>query len=273
MFLKEARPLNAPFPFFLDPGSLDALRESRLKASRGSGQASLLSQDRDNHQRQQRHHNANMRLQLVVSLLLTFICSLASAADLERSIDIFAWPLSASKPQTLAKVSFTANNASIKSFNSPSIPGTDEIVRVGFYHSSGSWSGIATAASNFAPEKSKKLQLHVKPNGELYHVGFKAGDESPKPKGSKAKENLLVEVVKMRPGPTPQLNKPVVVREDGSEEGKEPEKTFLQKYVYYIENHNGLGTKFMQILVGNRPVPAPTGCHGRREGVKLTTVR
>lgn len=172
-----------------------------------------------------------MRLQLVVSLLLTFICSLASAAEQERSIDIFAWPLSASKPQTFAKVSFTANNASIKSFTSPSIPGTDDVVRVGFYHSSGSWSGIATAASNFAPEKSKKLRLHVKPNGELYHVGFRAGDEVPNAKGSKAKENLLVEVVKMTPGPTPQLNKPVVVSADGTAEEKEPEKTFLQKYV------------------------------------------
>lgn len=170
-----------------------------------------------------------MRLQLLVSLALTFICSLASAAEQERNVDIFAWPLSASKPQTLAKVSFTANNASIKSFTSPTIPGTDDVVRVGFYHSSGSWCGIATAASNFATEKSKKLQLHVKGNGELYQVGFKAGNEVPKTKGSTSKENLLVEVVKIRPGPLPQLNKPVVVNEDGSTGDKEPEKTFLQK--------------------------------------------
>ncbi|KAF2165655.1 hypothetical protein M409DRAFT_23945 [Zasmidium cellare ATCC 36951] len=175
-----------------------------------------------------------MRLQLIFSLVLTFICSLALAADQERNVDIFAWPLSASKPQTLAKVSFTAHNASIKSFNSPSIPGTDDIVRVGFYHPSGSWSGIATAASNFATEKSKKLQLHVKGNGELYQVGFKAGDETPKTKGSKAKENLLVEVVKIKPGPVPQLNKPVVVNEDGTTGDKEPEKTFLQKYWWAI---------------------------------------
>ncbi|KAK4495980.1 hypothetical protein PRZ48_013248 [Zasmidium cellare] len=175
-----------------------------------------------------------MRLQLIFSLVLTFVCSLASAADQERNVDILAWPLSASKPQTLAKVSFTANNASIKSFNSPSIPGADEIVRVGFYHPSGSWSGIATAASNFATEKSKKLQLHVKSDGELYQVGFKAGDEVPKAKGSKSKENLLVEVVKIKPGPVPQLNKPVVVNEDGTTGDKEPEKSFLQKYWWAI---------------------------------------
>lgn len=173
-----------------------------------------------------------MQLRMLVSLALTFFFSLAAAAAAnERSIDVFAWPISASKPQTLAKVSFTANNASVKSFTAPSIPGSDDIVRVGFYHASGKWSGIATSASNFAPEKSKKLQLHVRPDGELYHVGFKATDGGvSQGKGASTKDGLSVEVVKIQPGAVPHLNKPVVVSEDGTVEGKEPEKTFLQKY-------------------------------------------
>ncbi|CAK4030484.1 hypothetical protein CBER1_05803 [Lecanosticta acicola] len=174
-----------------------------------------------------------MHSRALISLALTFFFALAAAAN-ERSIDVFAWPLSASKPQTLAKVSFTANNASVKSFTTPSIPSADDIVRVGFYHPTGKWSGVATAASNLAPEKSKKLQLHVRPDGELYHVGFKAADGVSQGKGASTKDGLSVEVVKIRPGPVPHLNKPVVVSEDGSVEDKEPEKSFLQKYWWAI---------------------------------------
>ena len=171
-----------------------------------------------------------MRFQLAVSLVLVFLCSLAFAAEQERNIDIFAWPLSASKPQTLAKVSFTLNNASIKSFTSPSIPSTDDVVRVGFYHPSGSWSGIATAAENFNPGKEKKLLLNVNTDGEVYHVGFKARDVGNiVKKNVKATDELAVEVVKMARGPTPVLNKPVVLTADGKVDEKEPEKTFFQK--------------------------------------------
>ncbi|KAK4620005.1 hypothetical protein CLAFUW4_11095 [Fulvia fulva] len=176
-----------------------------------------------------------MKLQLFLSLVLTFLTSLATAAEQQRNIDIFAWPLSASKPQTLAKVSFNSTDASIQSYNAPTVPQDDDIVRVGFYHPSGRWSGIATSASNLAPEKSQKLQLHVRPNGELYHVGFKASSAGGVAKAASKKDGALsVEVVKIRPGPTPQLNKPIVVSEDGTVEGKEPEQTFLQKYWWAI---------------------------------------
>ena len=180
-----------------------------------------------------------MKLQLFLSLALTFFTSLAVAAEQQRSIDIFAWPLSATKPQTLAKVFFNSTDASIQSHSAPTIPKDDEIVRVGFYHPSGQWSGVATSASNFAPEKSQKVQLHVRPNGELYHVGFKASSAVTV---AKKGDSLTVEVVKIKPGPTPQLNKPIVVSEDGTVEGKEPEKTFLQKYVLVVT------TKCMDVL-------------------------
>ena len=205
-----------------------------------------------------------MQLRMLASLVLTFFLSLAAAAANERSIDVFAWPISASKPQTLAKVSFTANNASVKSFTAPSIPGSDDIVRVGFYHASGKWSGIATSAGNFAPEKSKKLQLHVRPDGELYHVGFKATDGGvSQGKGASTKDGLSVEVVKIQPGAVPHLNKPVVVSEDGTVEGKEPEKTFLQKYAN-PERSWETSANITQILVGNRALPSVPGRHGRR---------
>jgi hypothetical protein len=171
-----------------------------------------------------------MRSNIILTLLVAFFSSLALSAKGEKSIDIFAWPLSASKSQTLAKISYTSTNATIKSYSAPKIPTGEDVVRIGFYHPSGSWSGIATAAENFNPGKEKKLLLNVNTAGEVYHVGFKARDvENIGAKNVKAKDELAVEVVKMARGPTPVMNKPVVLNADGRVDEKEPEKTFLQK--------------------------------------------
>ncbi|EGP89613.1 uncharacterized protein MYCGRDRAFT_69277 [Zymoseptoria tritici IPO323] len=175
-----------------------------------------------------------MRSTMILRLAVTFLFSLAAAVSSEsRSVDVFAWPIEGSKPQTLAQVSYTSTNASVKSYNAPAFTSQDDIVRVGFYHASGSWSGIATSASNFAADIPKTLQLHVGPDGELYHIGFKTAPGVSQGKGA-GKSDLTVEVVPMKKGPVPALNKPVVLSADGKEEGKEPEKTFLQKYWWAI---------------------------------------
>lgn len=173
-----------------------------------------------------------MRSPLVLSLALTFLSSLALAVSPEsRQVSILAWPLSAPKASNLAQISFTSTNASIKSYTAPTFPSSDDIVRLGFYQPSGQWSGIATVASNFDADKSKVLQLHVRPDGELYHVGLKIAEPVSQGKGSSRKDELAVEVVQIKKGPVPALNKPVVLSADG-EEAKEPEKSFLQKYVW-----------------------------------------
>lgn len=151
----------------------------------------------------------------------------------ERTVDIFAWPLSAATAEAVATVAFNATAATVQSASPPTIPprdGTDgdpddRLIRVGFYHPSGAWSGVATTAANWAAGKDQTLLLHVNAQGELYHVGFTAGDAGARgsPRGIRA------EVVQVRPGPAPHLNRPVVVQPDGSVPEKEPEKTFLQK--------------------------------------------
>lgn len=171
-----------------------------------------------------------MRTTTVISILLTFIVSLAAAIETEREAKIFAWPLSAEEPQRLATVSYTSTNASIKSYTPPTIPPDDDIVRVGYFHNSGEWSGVATSASNFAANKPKTLQILVNQNGELYHLGFRPSEPVSQGKGKSTVQDFTVEVVQITPGPKPALNKPVVVTADGEEE-KEPEKSFLQKYV------------------------------------------
>ena len=178
-----------------------------------------------------------IRTNMLLSLLLTFLTSLALAAQSERSVTIEAWPLSASKSQSLAKISYTPTNATVKSYSAPTIPEHDDIVRIGFHHpSSGSWSGVATAASNFKPGKDKKVQLHVNAAGEVYHVGFVASEVPRSSKSGKAKKGqddgedvLGVEVVRVKQGEPPHLNKPVVLDAEGKLPQKEAEKSFLQK--------------------------------------------
>ena len=170
-----------------------------------------------------------MHLRMLVALAVTLYTSLVHSAQIERTVDVFAWPLSQAKSQALAQITYTSSNATVKSHKAPKIPTEDDVVRIGFYHKSGEWSGVATAASNFAPGKDKKVLLHLNTAGELYHVGFKASDVASSSRTGKGQDGLGVEVVKMQPGPMPHLNKPVVVNADGQEEGKVVEKTFLQK--------------------------------------------
>ena len=170
-----------------------------------------------------------MRVDLLATLAVTLFTSLALSARPERTVDVFIWPLSQTKSQTLAQISYTSSNATVEKYTAPKISSEDELVRVGYYHASGSWSGVTSSSSNFAPGKDKKVLLHLNTNGELYHIGFRASDQPSSSKTGKARDGLGVEVVMIQPGPTPHLNKPVVLNEEGQLPEKEPEKTFLQK--------------------------------------------
>lgn len=170
-----------------------------------------------------------MRTYTLVAILLAFLTSLAISAQIERTVDIFAWPLSDSESQTIAKISYNSTHATVKSYTKPKLPPGDEIARIGFHHDGGSWSGVSTAASNFAPNKDKKVQLHLNTQGQLYHIGFKASDIPSSSKTGQGKGDLGVEVIQMQKGPTPHLNKPVVLSADGQIPEKEDQKTFLQK--------------------------------------------
>jgi len=171
-----------------------------------------------------------MRFTAALSFALTLLSSVA-AAQTDKQIDIFAWPLSASKSQSLAKLSYNLEEATVISYKALALPADEEIVRIGFHHpQTGSWSGIATSAANFAEGKDKKIQLLLNEQGEVYHVGFKTSDWPTSAKGGSKKDDMSVEVVPMKPASTIQLNKPVVLNADGKLAGQPEEKTFLQKY-------------------------------------------
>ena len=180
-----------------------------------------------------------MRLTTALSLELTLLTSLSAAAQTDKQVDIFAWPLSASQSQSLAKISYNTEQATVVSYSAPKLPAGEEIVRIGFHHpTTGSWSGIATSAANLAEGKDKKIQLLLNEQGEVYHVGFKTSDWPTSAKGGSKKDEMSVEVVPMKPASTIHLNKPVVLNADGKLAGQPEEKTFLQKYVQSLIGHN-----------------------------------
>jgi hypothetical protein len=79
------------------------------------------------------------------------------------------------------------------------------------------------SAASFSDQYHKKFIIHVDEKGEPFHVGF----------GTSAKgsgDEVEVEIKKRNVGPKPILNKPIVLNAEGKLEGKEPEKSFLQKY-------------------------------------------
>ena len=170
-----------------------------------------------------------MHNHLFSTLVVAFMVSLASAVSQESTISIYAWPTANAKPRNFAQISYTSTNASVKSYSPLRSPPDAGPVRIGFYHSDGRVSSIATAPSNFDPQKSRKVMIHLNSNDEVFHVGFKAVDVSLDRKSKKEKDLLGAQVVKMQRGLAPHLNKPVELDAEGKLPEKEPEKSFIQK--------------------------------------------
>ncbi|ORY14799.1 hypothetical protein BCR34DRAFT_479039 [Clohesyomyces aquaticus] len=134
-------------------------------------------------------------------------------------------------PIPLAQIDYdvSTSTGTVSSYTPPTGSyNADHLLRIGLSDSkSGHWRGVVTSAASFAEEYKKKFTIHVDEKGEIYHIGF----------GTSAKgagEEVEVEVIKRASGPKPLLNKPVVLNAEGKLEGKEPEKTFLQKYWWMI---------------------------------------
>lgn len=166
---------------------------------------------------------------MLLPILLVFLAPLALSAQTQRSVDVFAWPLSASKPTTLAHITYNSTSASVQNYIAPHFAADEEVVRIGFYHPSGSWSGVASAASNLAANTHKTVQLYLNTDHDLYHVGFKVSPVASSSKSGNSKDGLNVEVVRLRPGQMPPLSKPVQLNAQGKVEEKPVEKSFVQK--------------------------------------------
>lgn len=136
----------------------------------------------------------------------------------------------------------------------------DQLLRVGLTDpKTGSWRGIVTSAASFAEQYHKKFVVHVDEKGEPFHVGFGTSVRG-------TGEEVEVEIVKRSPGPKPALNKPIVLNAEGKLDNKEPEKTFLQKYIPPSTGHQECELTLTQILVGHRSVRCGATCVWWRRG-------
>ena len=199
-----------------------------------------------------------MRLTGATNLLAALLCATSAIAaattDSLRTVDVFAWPSTASSPLSLAKVSYSwpALNATVDSYTAPAVT-SDEIVRVGV-HRAGDWVGVSTSGANFDATKKPALRLYVDSTGDVWHVGFSTAP-------AKSTE-LEVEIVPLRQGPQVAFDKPIVVNQQGEPEAKEPEKSFLQKSVILEYMPAKYSANPVQVLVGNWPILARPGRHG-----------
>jgi hypothetical protein len=203
---------------------------------------------------------------LLVKLLLLPVAVASSVTLYVSSVPASSNSAAISSPIPLAQIEYDADQpvGTLASYTPPTGSyAPDHLIRVGLSDAkSGSWRGIVTSAASFSEQYHKKIVVHVDDKGEPYHVGFST---SAKGSGSEVE----VEIVKRSPGPQPVLNKPIVLNAEGKLEGKEPEKSFLQKYVCRIAVCLAELLTGVQILVGAGAVHSRSVSLGRREGVDL----
>jgi len=185
-----------------------------------------------------------MKLSQLLGLPVLFAACAVQALDNAGSRDftVEAWPLSSAKSQPLAQISFdsTSKYTKVNTFTPPKQPLTaEELVRVGFHDSADSkWRGVVTSAASFDPQYQQKLHLHLDEDGKVWHIAIST---IPKPAPTKGQmvngkrqpaqeaPQLVVEILPNMPAPSPILNRPIVLNAQGKVEGKEPEKSLLQK--------------------------------------------
>lgn len=125
----------------------------------------------------------------------------------------------------------------------------DDFSRLGFFRTKTSplandvdektWSGILVPSNVLSSLNSHTIQLlYDESSREIYHVGLIQSaliSCTPNPSKPCPKQSLNAELVKASPAPSPHLNKPIVLDEEGKLQGdKPPEKSFLQKYWWAI---------------------------------------
>lgn len=196
------------------------------------------------------------QLQQYPTMLLSKLLLLPVAVASSVTLYVSSVPASASadtaivaSPIPLAQIEYDADQSvgTLASYTPPTGSySADHLLRVGLTDSvSGPWRGVLTSAASFSDQYHKKFVIHVDEKGEPYHIGFRTRAKS-------SEEEVEVEIVKKNDGPKPVLNKPIVLNAEGKIDGKEPEKTFLQKCAKMYSFRSGVILTITQVLVGSR---------------------
>ncbi|KAL4965389.1 uncharacterized protein BDV14DRAFT_173163 [Aspergillus stella-maris] len=169
----------------------------------------------------------------ILTAFLTLTSSALSAYSPQH--EILYWPIADSAPSVLAHVSY--DPASLKSDlidYTPPIGALEDFARIGFYMATPEypkqWVGTLASSSALRGDDSQKptLRLHINPSNEIYHVSLGSATSSTSPSPSSS-DSLNIELVTDELGPSPYLNRPIVVGPDGKNPEEEPEKTLFQR--------------------------------------------
>ncbi|KAL4939545.1 hypothetical protein BDV06DRAFT_34494 [Aspergillus oleicola] len=176
----------------------------------------------------------------LLSVLLTLLTLASSALSAySPQLEILYWPIANSAPSVLAHVSY--DPASLKSDlidYTPPAGISDDLARLGFYiatpENPKQWVGTLASSSALRGDETQKptLRLHISPSNEVYHVSL--GSVTASSTSSSSTDGLNVELVTDELGPSPHLNRPIVVGPDGKNPEEEPEKTLFQKYWWVL---------------------------------------
>ncbi|KAL1955378.1 hypothetical protein VTO42DRAFT_8598 [Malbranchea cinnamomea] len=175
----------------------------------------------------------------------------AAASSAPLSADIFYWPLSAPQPARLAQVTYdpATLQSTVVSYSPPAepLPASDaaDLVRIGLYTAEQQWVGSLTSLAQLVSLRgtSPTLTLHLGPDNQPYHVAL-----TPSPvttittttsgAGEQQQQQQLPQVALVRAdralGPSPHLNKPVILGPDGKRPEEVQEKTLFQRYWYLL---------------------------------------
>ncbi|KAL4803902.1 hypothetical protein BDV18DRAFT_32884 [Aspergillus unguis] len=165
-------------------------------------------------------------------IFLSILSLSVSVLSYSPQLEILYWPVANSQPSVLAHVSY--DPASLKSDLIDFIPPSDtseELARVGFYIATPTnpkqWVGTLTSSSALRGDDAQKptMRVHVSLSNEIYHVSIGSDTAS-----ASSSDGIRVELVADELGPSPHLNRPVVVGPDGKNPEDQPEKTMFQKY-------------------------------------------
>lgn len=207
---------------------------------------------------------------MLLAKLLLLPCAIASSVTLYvSSVPVTDSAAVIPSPIPLAQIEYDADQSigTLASYTPPTGSySSDHLLRVGLSDAkSGSWRGIVTSAASFADKYHKKFIIHVDDKGVPFHVGFSTS-------AKEVGDEVEIEIVRRTTGPKPVLNKPIVLNAEGKIDSKEPEKTFLQKYVM---SHCLVITIqiliLAQVLVGCRNFHRrPTSVRRRRRQIEVT---
>lgn len=180
-----------------------------------------------------------MKLQIQVASLLVALSSASGKADISSITTSVCLQSIASTPAPLiplAEIQYDHStlSAEISTFDAPELSSQAKLVRIGTCDTATQlWrsSTSITSADSFSKGYASIIVLSLDTHGDVVGVTCKSTKVDA---GHTRDFGPKVKVVKMTKGKRPELNRPIVVSKEGTEEGELPEKSLLQKCVIPI---------------------------------------